>query len=248
MNRVSPFLVLVAASGVMHIVGAGGALVYLSGQETASVEKASLRVALGSRGASAGQPVETTTQEVPETEQEPTPPKPEPTPKPRPKPSVPEPVAEPVPVPEPEVQTEQADVPDPEPAESVSQLAAVAGNAGKTGTASTPDQDTDSEDAEAGYQAMQVSYDGIVLGHLARFKTFPPAARMRGEEGNVGVEFVIGRDGQIVKCRLLESSGSRRLDKAALSQLRAAVPYPSAPVQADWETRTYRTEMRYALN
>ncbi|MEZ6000877.1 TonB family protein [Hyphomonas sp.] len=244
MNRVSPFSVLVAASGVMHIAGAGGALVYLSGQETASVEKASLRVALGSRGASAGQPAETATQEVPETERETSPPKPEP----MPKPPVSEPVAEPIPVPKPEVQAEQAEVPDPEPAESVSQLAAVAGSAGKSGTASDSDQDTDGDAAEAGYQAMQVSYDGIVLGHLARFKTFPPAARMRGEEGNVGVEFVIGRHGQLIKCRLLASSGSRRLDKAALSQLGSAVPYPPAPDQADWTARTYRTEMRYALN
>lgn len=246
MNRVSPFFVLIAASGVMHLAGAGGALVYLSGQETVSVDKASLRVALGSRGASAGQPVETATLDVPEPPQEALP-QPEPEPKPKPRQTPPEPVVEPSPTPEPEIHAEPVEPTESEPAEAVTRQAAVAGNSGQTGTSTENDVDTDGEASEAGYQAMLVSYDGIVLGHLAKFKTFPAAARMRGEEGNVGVEFIIGRDGQMVKCRLLDSSGSRRLDKAALSQLRSAEPYPSAPEQTDWTTRTYRTEMRYSL-
>ncbi|KCZ82587.1 TonB family protein [Hyphomonas adhaerens MHS-3] len=247
MNRVSPFVLLVAASGVMHLAGAGGALVYLSGAEPAVIEKTSLRVALGSRGASAGQPVEAVPQEAPDTQPEP-PPEKRPEPKPKPKVPSPEPVAEPVQEPEPETLIETTETPEPEPEKATSQPAAVAGNAGQTGTVSDTEMDTDGEKDDAGYQAMLVSYDGIVLGHLARFKTFPPAARMRGEEGYVGVEFVIGRDGQMVKCRLLETSGSRRLDKAALSQLRSAAPYPAPPDQADWTTRTYRTEMRYSLN
>lgn len=246
MNRVSPFFVLVAASGFMHLAGAGGALVYLSGQEAVSVDKASLRVALGSRGASAGQPIETATLDVPEPPQEALP-EPEPEPKPKPRQTPPEPVVEPSPTPEPEIHAEPVEPTESEPAETVTRQAAVAGNSGQTGTSTDNDVDTDGEASEAGYQAMLVSYDGIVLGHLAKFKTFPAAARMRGEEGNVGVEFIIGRDGQMVKCRLLDSSGSRRLDKAALSQLRSAEPYPSAPEQADWTTRTYRTEMRYSL-
>ena len=97
------------------------------------------------------------------------------------------------------------------------------GNAGQSGQSTDTDVETSDQDAEAGYQAILASYDGLVLGHLAKFKTFPPAARMREEEGDVGVEFVIDRGGKLLDCRLLESSGSRRLDKAALSQLRESV-------------------------
>ena len=245
MTRSSPFLVLIVASGLAHLAGAGGAWVYLNGEEPATTEKASIRVALGSRGASAGQPVETEPQELPEKRPAPEPP-PSPRPVPPKKPKS-QPAAEPVVEPEPVPDDVVADA-EPEPVEEVSKPKTVLGNAGVTGTSTDGEVDTEGEDSEAGYQAMLASYDGLVLGHLAGFKTFPAAARMRGEEGNVGVEFVIDREGHLAECRLLASSGSRRLDKAAMRQLRSAVPYPAAPEQADWSRRTYRTSMRYSLN
>ena len=249
MTRSSPFLFLVAVSGLAHLAGAGGALVYLTGDAPATNEKASIRVALGSRGASAGQPVETETLEVPEAKPEPKPqPRPHPKPKPVSKPE-PQPVADPAIEPEPVLAPDDVITdPEPEPAEAVSQAETAPGNTGVTGTSTESETDTDGDAADAGYQALVTSYDGMVLGHLATFKTFPVAARMRGEEGNVGVEFVIDRDGQLVECRMLDSSGSRRLDKAALRQLRSAVPYPEAPAEVDWVTRVYRTQMRYSLN
>lgn len=235
MIRNSPFLMLLAASGLLHLAGAGSALVWMGQPDEAKAEKASIRVALGSRGASAGQdvPPDTVTEEV-------APPKPQPAPKPeRARP------IEPVDAPEADVPPEAE--PDPAPAEPVQAVAALMGNAGQTGTGAETETDTEGDQADAGYEELLASYDGLVLGHLARFKTFPPAARMRGEEGHVGVAFEIDRSGALLDCRVMTPSGSRRLDKAALEQVRSAVPFPEAPHQADWQARTYTTTMRYTL-
>jgi protein TonB len=248
MTRGSPFFFLVIASGLVHFVGAGGALVYLSGGETRTDERASITIALGSRGSSVGQPEAMAPKEEPVTLQE-TPPVSKPDAKPVPR-AVPEPlpIAEPVQAIDPAPVKEEVPESQVIPVEVERQPSVIPGNSGFAGMSDESEVDTDGDSEEAGYQALLASYDGIVLGHLAKFKTFPPSARMRGEEGHVGVEFVIDRNGQLAECRLLKSSGSRRLDKAALRQLRSAVPYPSAPVEADWSMRTYRTEMRYSLN
>lgn len=237
MIRNSPFVMLLAASGLLHVAGAGSALAWLGQTDEPKAEKASIRVALGSRGAAAGQdvPPETVTEEV-------APPKPQPVPKPeRARPT------KPVDAREADVLPEAEPDPVPAPAEPVQAVAALMGNAGQTGTGSETEADTEGDHADAGYQAVLASYDGLVLGHLARFKTFPPAARMRGEEGHVGVAFEIDRTGALVDCRVMTPSGSRRLDKAALEQIRAAVPFPAAPHEADWQARTYTTTMRYTL-
>lgn len=46
---------------------------------------------------------------------------------------------------------------------------------------------------------------------------YPPAARRMGEEGTVVVHVRIGRDGRVLASTLAQSSGSPRLDAAALS-------------------------------
>lgn len=246
MNRISPFVILLTASGLLHAAGAGGALIYLAGDEEAMVEKASLRIALGSRGASAGQSVEAGPHKEkersaePELQSKPVPPSEV---KPRPER---QPFVKPVVDAEPNISeiAEQALVPEPMPRK----LQATPGNAGKSGTSENPEPDTGEETLDAGYKAALISYDGIVLGHLAHFKTFPPAARMRGEEGNVAVEFEIDRRGNLLTCRLLAPSGSRWLDKAALRQIRDAAPFPAPPAKTKWAARTYSTTMRYTLN
>ncbi|MBD3771778.1 MAG: energy transducer TonB [Rhodobacterales bacterium] len=244
MMRMSPFLALMVASGLLHVAGAGGVLVYLAGNEVVVVEKTSLRVALGSSGAEAGQPVEVEPIEATEMPQQEARPEPKPAEKVL-QPAESKPAVHPVEEVVAELPPKEIVEPAPEPVEVP---AMVPGNAGHSGQSTDTDVETSDQDAEAGYQAILSSYDGLVLGHLAKFKTFPPAARMREEEGDVGVEFVIDRGGKLLDCRLLESSGSRRLDKAALRQLTDAVPYPAAPVHADWSTRTYKTKMRYRLN
>jgi protein TonB len=51
---------------------------------------------------------------------------------------------------------------------------------------------------------------------------YPPAARRMGEEGSVVIRIHIGRDGRVLRAELAQSSGSPRLDQAALAHALAA--------------------------
>ncbi len=60
-------------------------------------------------------------------------------------------------------------------------------------------------------------------------KTYPLAARRRGWEGEVLVELELGGAGELEGLRLLRHSGFPLLDRATLTAVRAAVPFPPVP-------------------
>lgn len=68
-----------------------------------------------------------------------------------------------------------------------------------------------------------------VLARIKRFQRYPRGAKSRGEEGVVGVNFVIDSSGAVISTRLSRSSGSSELDRAALDSLRRASPMPAPP-------------------
>lgn len=68
-----------------------------------------------------------------------------------------------------------------------------------------------------------------VLSHLERFQTYPEPARRRGESGTVLIRARVSRHGVVLAATVLSSSGSKRLDAAALALLTAASPLPEPP-------------------
>jgi TonB family protein len=60
-------------------------------------------------------------------------------------------------------------------------------------------------------------------------KIYPLMARRRGWEGEVLVEIVLGGAGELEGLRLLRQSGFPLLDRATLTAVRAAVPFPPVP-------------------
>ncbi|WP_338847013.1 TonB family protein [Massilia sp. W12] len=48
---------------------------------------------------------------------------------------------------------------------------------------------------------------------------YPAQALRNGEEGAVSLAFLIGKDNQVLEAKVLKSSGSRQLDKAAMAAL-----------------------------
>jgi protein TonB len=80
--------------------------------------------------------------------------------------------------------------------------------------------------------AIQASWQRALISHLNRFKRYPEAARVRGIQGVVKVEFTIDREGRIVASHVAQSSGSSALDAEALATLRRAAPLPAPPVKA----------------
>jgi protein TonB len=60
-------------------------------------------------------------------------------------------------------------------------------------------------------------------------RSYPEAARARGEQGTVRLALTIGRSGHVMSARLIASSGSSILDQAALEMARNASGRPLPP-------------------
>lgn len=84
---------------------------------------------------------------------------------------------------------------------------------------------------EAG-SAAEDSYRGDVFRKLGSVnRTLPPSLQLAARN-NAVVAFAIGRKGNIDQLRILESSGSKTFDEAALGIVRKAAPFPRIPPQA----------------
>ena len=155
-------------------------------------------------------------------------PKPEPKPKPKPKPKVkPKPKPEPKPEPEPEpVVAKSDDVEEQNTQEDTEseQAASQTQPVGAKGMAGDPGegvhQSGDTENALNKYLAK-------VRDTIDYNKQYPHRARMRRQEGTVKVSFWINAAGRAEKVAVVESSGSRILDRATqelVSRLRFDAP------------------------
>lgn len=164
-----------------------------------------------------------------------TPPKPAPTPEPKPKPKPkvkpkpkpvvkPKPDPKPVPTPEPEpkvTKTEEQDTlkeSDAEQAASQNQEIGAKGIAGDPGKG--VHQSGDTENALNQYLAK-------VRDTIDYNKQYPHRARMRRQQGTVKVSFWINASGRAENVSVIESSGSRILDRATrelVSRLRFETP------------------------
>ncbi len=60
------------------------------------------------------------------------------------------------------------------------------------------------------------------------YAVIPESARL-GEKGRVGVVFEIVKDGAVPQLRLVASSGSDPLDRAAVAGIHASIPFPPLP-------------------
>ncbi|UPY39426.1 energy transducer TonB [Sediminicoccus sp. KRV36] len=75
---------------------------------------------------------------------------------------------------------------------------------------------------------------------------YPEAARLRGEQGTVGLELAIGADGKVVSVTVARSSGSPMLDAAAR---RAVQDWRFRPAMRDGDAvaGTIRTSVHFRL-
>jgi protein TonB len=60
------------------------------------------------------------------------------------------------------------------------------------------------------------------------YAVIPESARL-GEKGRVAIIFEIVKDGSVPELRLVRSSGSDALDRAALAGIHASAPFPPLP-------------------
>ena len=77
--------------------------------------------------------------------------------------------------------------------------------------------------------AITSNYKGRLVSHLRRYKHYPLNAREQKITGSPRVSFTINASGRVVRARIAKSSGSSILDKAALTSVRKASPFPAIP-------------------
>ena len=82
---------------------------------------------------------------------------------------------------------------------------------------------------------VPLSYDTIVSSKLELARRFPPEARARGARGAAMVAFLLDATGNVVKVKLMRSSGDAALDVESLAMVVRAAPFPPPPPGADRE-------------
>ncbi|WP_108125118.1 energy transducer TonB [Saccharospirillum mangrovi] len=174
----------------------------------------------------------------PQPKPEPPPPEPEPTPTPEPEPMpepapVPEPKPEPIPEPEPE--PESAPEPEPELAESA-----------PSDIINEAPLDLDMEPADsAGAPIVEPNSDAAYLNNARPI--YPNRSLRMKEEGIVTLTVYVYADGSVGDITLAESSGSRRLDAAAIEAVRHW-RYEPARQNGEPIDYVYEQHLRFNLN
>jgi protein TonB len=82
----------------------------------------------------------------------------------------------------------------------------------------------------------KVTWQGLVLGRLEKFKRYPSGAQARRQQGAPYIRFVMDRDGKVMSSTLERSSGFSALDQEATSLPRRAQPFPKPPPDVAGDT------------
>ena len=85
-----------------------------------------------------------------------------------------------------------------------------------------------SENMSSAQSRQDIRYSEAVEGlrrRIMKNKIYPQVARKRNIEGVVQVLLTLDAQGQLLELTILESSGSKILDKAALSLIKKVLPY-----------------------
>ncbi|SNT19864.1 MULTISPECIES: energy transducer TonB [unclassified Azospirillum] len=106
--------------------------------------------------------------------------------------------------------------------------------------------DTGRDGSQGGGKVQPASYEAEVLAWINRHKRYPQHAIQARLEGIVGIAVELDNWGRLLKVELLNSSGHRSLDQAALHQVRAAAPYPR-PLAADWRRKRIELNLAFSL-
>ncbi|MBB3345529.1 TonB family protein [Luteimonas sp. RC10] len=93
--------------------------------------------------------------------------------------------------------------------------------------AAPPSPPAPAAEAQAGRRDDR--WEARVMARLARYRHYPTAARTRGEEGVAIVRLRMDRAGRVLSAALARSSGSTRLDAAAIETFHRAAPLPAIP-------------------
>jgi protein TonB len=87
-----------------------------------------------------------------------------------------------------------------------------------------------------------------LFSHIAKYKTYPQAARRARATGESLLAFNLSRNGTVSQIRILTSSGSTLLDETAVSVLKRASPMPPLPAELRGESLALTLPMKFSLH
>ena len=74
---------------------------------------------------------------------------------------------------------------------------------------------------------MELDYKNVIRGILKSNQRYPRRAIDRGIQGTVFLAFTVNKNGELEAHKIIETSGHRILDNAAVAMLLKSVPFPS---------------------
>lgn len=104
-----------------------------------------------------------------------------------------------------------------------------------------PARAPENADAEAAYKTR-------IRQAVNEHKHYPNLARRLHEEGRVVVAFTLDRSGALLAVSIKQSSGSERLDEAAMQAVRDAAPFPPFPEGSPRQHWDFSLPLRFALD
>lgn len=102
-----------------------------------------------------------------------------------------------------------------------------------------------SEPQQAG--RMAEDYLAALVKAIERHRFYPRMSRRLNEEGTVEVRFVVQRNGRLTDITVERSSGSQRLDEAALQTLGKTTPFAPLPAALEREQLSLTVPIVYRL-
>jgi len=128
--------------------------------------------------------------------------------------------------------TQVAEDPTPAPSEADSNVIAVAPKADTVPVATVPTPTLEP------FKPVEVQpidnnalgeYGGLLGRAIAKHKSYPKIAQIRGHQGDVLLDLKLDGDGNVLSAKIKEGSGFESLDKQALEMVRKASPFPAPP-------------------
>jgi periplasmic protein TonB len=104
-----------------------------------------------------------------------------------------------------------------------------------------------SRQSAAGTAAVS-NYPGKVVSKLRRAQRYPSEAKRKKQQGEAWVAFTVSANGGVGGVRLMRSSGSPVIDKAAVETVRRAAPFPAIPKDAGRSSWPFAVPLMFALN
>lgn len=118
----------------------------------------------------------------------------------------------------------------------------------KTGVKTSTNKSVHVEDVDTHQDDMDMlRYKDIIKAKIASYTRYPALARNKDIEGIVSIAFTILSDGLTEDITIVESSGSKILDKEAVKTVKRASPFPSIPERFERNLLTIKVPFVFVL-